>query len=242
MDNVEEHFDGFLRKYQSLLDGGVPDELGLVLGVFNVPNAGKALICLFMWASTDFEAGRAMLDKMQTLGPIQMNTVTETTVAEWLVVQNRILPPYGVYSASGPVCILIPSFDEGIRKDMAKNTALLPSNPATFWVENHLHGAALRPKHRSCFGYRQTHILVEIIGNSIDEAHAQKSGEWALSFHKDLRECKGVFEGGYIVLINESIPSKLCYPGDWESLQKLKAKVDPDDQFRFSVLRLDGKM
>lgn len=242
MGNVEEELKEFLQKYQNLLDDGVPNELGLVLGTFNVPNIGKALILLFMWTSTDFEAGREMLDKMQTLGPIKANFVSETTVAGWLLSQSQSLPPYGEYSANGPKCALIPSFDESMVRDMVKHTALLPSNPASFWVENHLHGAALKPMLRSCFGYRQRHTLLEIIGLSVDEAGAQRSGEWAVSFEKDIRQSGKAFEGGYVVLIGGAIPARLCYPGHWEALQTLKAKVDPENRFCFSVPRLDGNL
>src|SRR3978361_1146456 len=115
MGPVEIMLNDFLQRYQNLLDEGIPNELGLDVGVCNVPNAGKALFCSFLWASTDLVAGKAALEKMQTLGPILMNTVAEMSPPAWLRAQSEATPPYGVYAAGGPANFMVPSFDKDVR-------------------------------------------------------------------------------------------------------------------------------
>ncbi|KAJ9613247.1 hypothetical protein H2200_003189 [Cladophialophora chaetospira] len=239
---VENDLDDFLRKYQKLLDQGIPRELGLIVGVANFPKAGKALFCSFMWASEDLVAGKVALAKMQELGPIVMDTVAEVTISTWLRNIDKNTPAYGVYSASGPANVLVPSFDNQVRDILVKFTKGLPADPATLWVENHAHGAALEPKLPCSFGYRMGHIMIEIIGTSVVEEMAKQSGDWVVSFDKAARALPQTLDGGYIVLLHPSVPSKLCYQGHWDRLQRLKAKFDPHNMFAFSVTGLDGKI
>lgn len=241
MGPVESMLADFLQRYQDLLDDGIPDELGLDVGVCNVPNAGKALFCSFLWASGDIVRGKAALEKMHNLGPIFMNTVAEMTVPAWLEAQSKATPPYGVYALGGPASIMVPAFDQEVRSVLVKYTTNLPPNPATLWVEHHIHGAALTSKTNSSFVYREKHIIIEIIGTSVVEELAKEPGDWAVSFHADARRLKQTFEGGYIVLIAKGIEARRCFPdGHWERLQGLKRKMDPRNIFRFNVVGLDG--
>jgi hypothetical protein len=186
-------------------------------------------------------AGRAALDKMHELGPIAMNTVSETSPAAWLVDQNKSLPPYGIHASNdGPINVMFPSIDESLGELLVKYTLALPLNPATLWVWHCLHGAAMKPKLDSCFAFRERHFMIEIIGISTEEANAEVSGQWADAFHDDARQLGGAFGGGYIAMNPRLIPSYRCYPGHWKRLQALKADLDPRNKFCYSLAGLDG--
>ena len=241
MSRTEDSVDDFLRKYQDAIDRGVPEELGLDVGVCNVPNVGKTLFCSFVWASKDLVAGQRELDNVKRLGTVSMAMVSEVTPSEWLRAQSDNMPPYGVYASAGPTNIMVPFIDKQLRSILEKYTTNLPPNPATLWVEHHPHGAALRSTLNSCFGYRQPHFMVEIVGSSAFENASEESGQWATSFHADARSLSGVLQGGYVVLNSPQVPQKLCYGVHWEALEKLKMEHDPQNVFRFTVTGL-GEM
>lgn len=245
MGPVEHQLDKFLENYQDMFNKGcMPKELGLSIGVCNVPHAGKAIFCSFLWASTDTQAGKAALAKVQEqMGlPILMSMVAEMTPAAWVESRSKTMPPYGVYAAGGPASASVPALEEDVRSTLVQYTASMPANPATLWVENHLHGAALESTVESCFAYRRPHFLVEMIGTSVQEELAQEAGEWAVAFHETARGLKNTLEGGYVVFVPPQIPARLCFPGGhWERLQELKAKWDPNNVFAFSAAGLDGK-
>jgi hypothetical protein len=245
MGPVELMLADFLGRFQKLLDEGIPRELGLDVGVCNVPNAGKALFCSFLWGSSDFEAGNAALERMNALGQIYMNTVKEMTVPAWLKAQSDATPPYGVYAPAGPANIIVPSFGKNICDVLVEYTASIPANPATLWVEHHVHGAALDEANakKSCFGYRQRHVMIEIVGTSALADTAKESGDWATAMYREARAVPSALRGGYIVLAGRDVEPKACFPGGkWEKLQILKKKVDPANVFTFNVVGLDGRV
>jgi FAD/FMN-containing dehydrogenase len=73
MDEARE----VLLGYQRLCDEDFPDELGSDIALANFPGAGKVLVFLFTWCSTDFETGNRYLEKFRKLGNVVMDTVAE---------------------------------------------------------------------------------------------------------------------------------------------------------------------
>lgn len=241
-DAVDETIDGVLAKYQNLHEKGmVPPELGLDIIVCNVPQVGRGLLCSFVWTSEDLTRGKAMLEMMQQLGKVAMNMVFETTPAGWLQAQQQNVPPPGVYSSNGYMTFIVPALDLEVRDMLVKHTKKLPQIPEAMWFEHRLHGAACKPALPSCFGYRQAHVMIEIIGLSGTAEGAPLSARWQDAFHRDMRSLPQTSKGGYVPLSAREIPMELCYPGHWEALRKLKAKIDPDNVFRYSVTELGGE-
>jgi hypothetical protein len=236
---VEDGLDEFLQKYQNMIDAGIPRELGLDAGVCNISNVGRSVICSFLWASEDAEAGQVALERMQDLAPIAASTVGQTTPAEYLRMFTATWPS-SLYASQGFLSVSIPSFDQDVRRLMVDHTKVQPANPISVWLEHHPHGAALQPNPSSCFGYRQPHFMLELLGCSPDEQGAKESADWARSFFDDARKLSSTLQGGYISLVPAGVSAELCYPGHWERLQKLKRSVDPHNVFRFNITGLGG--
>lgn len=235
---VDDTIGGVLRKYQVFHEQGIPPELGLDIIVCNVPNVGRGLLCSIVWASEDISRGKTMVEKLHQLGQVAMDMVFETTPAGWLRAQQQNVPPQGSYATNGYMSFTVPTLDTDVRDLLVKHTKDLPQVPATLWFEHRLHGAACKPTLPSCFGYRQAHVMIEIIGTSGTKEGAEPSARWQEAFHRDARRLPQTIEGGYVPLTSREIPMELCYPEHWESLQKLKRKVDPDNVFRYSVTGL----
>jgi hypothetical protein len=240
-DAVDESVDAVLAKYHDFHAGGVPSELGLDIIVCNIPNVGKGLLCSFVWASEDIAQGQAIIEDMSKLGAIAMDMVSITTPLGWLRAQQQNVPPAGAYASAGYVSFTTPILDEEIRALLVKYTKQLPANPSTLWFEHRIHGAACKPSLPSCFGYREPHIMIEVLGTSATKEAANLSAHWQRSFHEEGRRLPQVFKGGYVPLTSSEIPMKACYPNHWDRLQKLKAKVDPDNVFRYSITGLGDK-
>lgn len=237
-DAVDDTVDDVLRSYQDLHWQGIPPELGLDIIVCNIPNVGRGLLCSVVWASEDTAQGKEVIKKLHQLGQVAKDMVFETTPAGWLKAQQQNVPPPGVYATHGYMSFTVPTIDADIRGLLVKYTKELPHIPETLWFEHRLHGAACRPTLPSCFGYRQAHIMIEIIGTSMKKEGAAQSAKWQEAFHRDGRRLPQTIKGGYVPMTSPEIPMELCYPGHWESLRNLKAKVDPGNVFRYSVTGL----
>lgn len=134
-----------------------------------------------------------------------------------------------------------PDLEPRVRDLLVKYTKQLPDNPATLWFEHRVHGAACRPSLPSCFGYRDPHVMIEILGTSATLAGAETSAKWQAAFHEEARGLPRTDKGGYVPLLSKEVTLELCYLGHWQRLRELKAKVDPKNVFCYSITGLGDR-
>lgn len=175
-----------LLGYQNLLDGNFPDVYEGDMVLVNLPGAGKVLVFLFTWESSDFEAGVKFADKIRDLGPVAMDTVAESTSilhyllvfidfkilathAAWVDFGKAFAPP-GVYmsvrSAYLPLRLTEPLIDVVLK--YVENVSSSPYSKSAILLHS-CHGLGAKPNPNSCFQKREPHIMIEIIGASISK-------------------------------------------------------------------------
>ncbi len=158
--DIAATFKAFNVTFEELSTDGLPSELVLQQLVVNSPQ-GRAICVSFTWSSEDIEAGRTWLSKVEALVPVTMNTVTETTIPDWLNANMALVPE----SAHGV------SYTHNFRKITSEVAAIIGdsfaemSDDAGCMLAIHeLKGPSVGPHKDSVYGNRDPHFMLEILG------------------------------------------------------------------------------
>ena len=211
-------------------------------GVTNDPNLGRTITIVFVWNSSDHNEGRRWLERIKACGNLIMDTVIEISPLESLLKLASIVPP-AVYLPDGLKSVSIPQAFSDKYVDIAvKNYEKMPLASATAGLCHHVHGRATASmeSESSCFGYRKPHLVLEIIGASLDYEARADTGVWSERFHRELRMTDEVIlKGGYVALNQPTaVKASECFGDNWERLMTLKEKHDPKNIFRFAAPQL----
>ena len=243
-DGLSKTFSNFMLGFQKTWSTGQgPKELGIQAVVVNHPQAGRAMMVLFIWSSSDYDAGRACLDTLAGLGPCVMNTVAQVSIPDW-VKQVEAFCPYGVWGGSRGISFA--GLSEKVLGVIGKYLEKMPSDPTTIF-STHL----LDPRSPSCKDpelatgacfnpvLRQGHIMLELVGSVMDKEQLEGSQEWIKSLYEELKGTGETLEGTYISLSKpEDAGLEEWYGVNMKELVKLKGKYDPEGLFKWAVPRI----
>ena len=215
-----------------------PSSLGLTPFVVNHPELGKTMIVNFVWSSDDKEHGMEWVSRICALGPVIMNTVTETTITT-LLEMNQAVVPNSVWG--GDRTVSLPAISESTAKIIAKYVENIPSDGGNCFVIHELRGPSTKSDDSSIFGAREPHYMLELIGSVLDKANMERSQNWITEFR---RELKGTGEAMKVEYLSMSKPGDAllsdCFGNNLEFLMDLKRKHDPEGVFDMAVPRLNG--
>jgi hypothetical protein len=204
--------------------------------VMNHPQMGRILAISFVWSSEDKDTGMEWVNRVQGLAPAIMHTVAETGPAAWLEVVNALCP-YGVWG--GDRTVSLPRLSETAAKIIGKHVEKMPSDVANGLCIHELTGPSAKKNPSSCFGAREPHFMLELIGSTLDPSNMDGSQAWIAGFHKELSECGEALKGAYVSLSKPGdCPVSDCFGDDWEFLLGLKRTHDPEGVFSLAVPRL----
>jgi hypothetical protein len=225
---------------QAFLDGrqalNLPLELGMTPFIVNHPQTGRTMMTTFVWSGEDKEAGKQWLEKIQTLAAVVAHTVTDIDSVTWLQALSAFTP-YGVWG--GDKTVSIPKFSESTTKIITDHLEQMPFDGATCLCIHELAGASASKTPSSCFGHREPHFMLELIGSTVDLANMKASQTWIAGFHEELRASSEALKGEYVSLSTPGdVPVSDMYADNWEFLLQLKEKHDPEGVFDLAVPRL----
>jgi hypothetical protein len=204
--------------------------------VINHPHMGRTLAVSFVWSSEDKDAGMEWANRIKALGPVIMDTVAEIGAFAWMEVVKS-LAPYGVWG--GDKTVTLSTLSENAAQIVGKHLEKMPSDGANGLVIHDLRGPSATKTPSSCFGGREPHYVLELIGSVIDPANMEGSQAWIKGLRDDLSQCGEAIKWEYFAL---SKPGDCrvsdCFVGDWEFLLELKRKHDPEGVFNLAVPRL----
>ena len=245
-EGLSKTFSNFMVGFQKTWSTGQgPKELGIQVVIVNHPQAGRAMMVTFIWSSSDYDAGRACLDKLANLGPCVMNTVAQVSIPDW-VKQIEAFCPFGVYGGSRGLSFA--SLSENVLGIIGKHLEKMPSDPTTIFATHLLDPQSPSCKDPelakgACFNpvLRQGHIMLEIIGSVMDEGRLEGSQEWIRGLYDELKGTGENLEGTYISLSKpEDAGLEEWYGVNTKELVRLKGKYDPEGLFRWAVPRIEA--
>ncbi|KAJ5907821.1 D-lactate dehydrogenase [Penicillium taxi] len=221
-----------------------PPQLGIQQAVINTP-AGRSFVALCAWNGSDVTEGERWIAKIADLAPILMNTVTSTTIPEWLAANGALIQEtmYGS-GFSHNIARITPTVAESI----GRNLACMPTDPGAMYSVHQLRGPSAAPQsHLSVFATRKPHYMLEILGFAKDKEGEDQSVAWAHQMSEDIEKTDRsiVLPTVYLSVYNSSQARssvellKKAYGPHAEALRELKTSFDPDNVFSLTVPVLD---
>ena len=191
---------------------------------------------LLVSSAADLNTSKPFIDQILALGQPIVNSVAELTIPQYVAsLRNNI--NYGVYGETRTVTVQ--SFSNNVTAITAKYVSQLPSDPSTLWYVHRLRGPSARPDPTSCFGTRESHWMVEIIGNVVNQSDTTASQAWTDAFYDELAGSDETLIQTYIALTRPGDnPTINSYGAHWDRLVSLKRKFDPWNVFNLAVPRL----
>lgn len=230
-------YENFNAGYAAMQEKGIPDELDVQQLILNGAH-GRILGIGIVWSSDDHETGRLWVAKIKALGKEVMNSITASTVLQYV----EGLAEHMDDSAFGAAqTINLRKWTKETSKILGSFLDKMPSSIGTAVSVHELHGPSAAPNPGSVFRAREPHFMVELISLVKKEEDFQESEDWATRLKNEilLRDPENVIAGTYIALTrlgDESLPE--IYGAEYQTLLDLKRKYDPTDVFSLAVPRL----
>ncbi|KAF5371134.1 hypothetical protein D9758_004133 [Tetrapyrgos nigripes] len=221
-----------LNKYRELLEEDFPDAFSGNATVGNLTGGFPGLSIVFVWSSSDLNAGKIFLEKIKKLGTAK-SAVKEKNLSEFIKVAFPPTPKKSMVTS-----VYIPELSEGLIRIVVDNAKRAPAGSECFAHFHFSHGESTKPNAGSCFNVREPHLLIEIFGTPASKAAEDKDPglkdkayHWVKSLESELLDSQLTMDGGYLNLLDPSVPAKDSYGGKWNRLLSLKKKVDPENIF-----------
>ncbi|KAI5458821.1 hypothetical protein BGZ63DRAFT_407204 [Mariannaea sp. PMI_226] len=145
-------------KFQESITEEFPDEFSGDFLCGYVPGLGPSILMLYTWVqeNDDLTKAKAHLEKFQEIGNVLLNTVAETTPAQFAssldpVTSIRLSYHFRTRTVKGITPELVQIFQD----------VECPVGPSHI-ISHHAHGAAIKPDPTSCFPIRTPHIVLGI--------------------------------------------------------------------------------
>lgn len=204
--------------------------------VLNFPGLGKTFGVFLVSSAADLNSSKPFIDKILALGTPIVNAVAELTIPEYVASLQGELT-YGVYGSTRTVSVQ--SFSNNVTAITSKYLEQMPSDGSTLFYAHRLRGPSARPDPTSCFGTRESHWMVEIIGNVANLTDLDASTAWAAAYHAELAASDETLIQTYIASTYPGDnPTVNSYGANWDRLLSVKRKYDPRNVFYLAVPRL----
>ncbi|KAF9870919.1 d-lactate dehydrogenase [Colletotrichum karsti] len=226
----------FWTNWRKLLDEKcLPDELCLQPAVIEAPGMGKVFMVGFVWNGPGSDDSNRWLDEISALAPVGMKAVAPTSPMGHLAQISALVPPTVIPGSSHGVSTKSLIFTDDMTELYAEYGARMPGDGALLSTHQ-LRGKAARSEHLpGVFRWREDHNLLEIVGLTVTKEKSQEGKEWADGLRDGLAKLDGVIEGGYYSLLPKGqFAMEVVYGDHWETVKRLKAKVDPGNVFKFA--------
>lgn len=201
---------------------------------------GRALGLLFLWASSDLEAGEYWRNRICSLAPLATHTVAPTTVPAWLDAASTLTPEQ-CYSSilSLNVRALTPEIVDVISSHVED----LPSDtPSIFGVHELRPCPATAGYPDSIFPLRIPHFMFEIFPAVHTPDRVEASRKWAQGLYDALRRTDpaNILPGTYLPFApwDGAMSTRDILLEGYDTLAELKREYDPENVFRYALARV----
>lgn len=199
---------------------------------------------LFCWGGPDIERGRVYLEKVVAFHPTIAVQVTPTNMAKAIELWAPLVPDSSyVNSRAVNVRRLTPK----IYDLLVQACATMPKDLATMltWHEVRPCSPSFDPSKSlpSVFHARESHYVIEILANAVDQANFEAVSNWGLALAHQLRReaPEELLDAQWLASTpTEDLGSLEALYGDENArfLRNLKAERDPQDVFKYALPRL----
>ncbi|GAD98753.1 hypothetical protein AOR_1_952034 [Paecilomyces variotii No. 5] len=224
-------------QYRQLQSDGLPSALSVYQSFLNGPT-GKAVTILFVWASSDIDAGQKWLHKFHTLSPVALSTVTPTSMASFTLASENVVPKH-VYGTMFTTSVyeLTPEIVDVI----CQYAALHPDDPATFLGLHELRNCTPQPSADSVVCARSPHFVFEIGATAQAPNLADGAIEWGRAFLDAVLKTRpeNILPSTYLPLTESAkVNLKALYGDKFEFLRNVKQQYDPRNVFKHALVQL----
>ncbi|KAJ5180967.1 hypothetical protein N7492_004177 [Penicillium capsulatum] len=239
--DIAKTFMDFNAAYDQLLHSeDLPPQLTLQQVAFNGP-PGRVFAVSFTWSGEDTKQGQRWSARIAGFAPSIMNTVSITTIPDWLGGNGAHIPHEVSGSAFSHSLARLPST---VTETIGHHLARLPADPGAMFSIHQLRGPSATPQsHSSVFVARQPHYMLEILGFATDEKVQERSERWALDMAIDVKQVGSEYmlPTSYVSLYNTNQATSAAeavdnvYGSKVEVLRDLKVKFDPENVFGLAI-------
>ncbi|KAE9568720.1 hypothetical protein CGMCC3_g15148 [Colletotrichum fructicola] len=233
-------FEGTIKTFWTnwaklLKENTLPDLLCIQPAVVEVPGIGKTFACAFTWNGPASDESDTWLEEICKLAPVAMKMVAPTSPSAMTAQVTALTSPTTIPGSSYGVSTKTLALSEDMADLYAEFATKLPGDGALLSMHQ-LRGKASRDDHLpGVFRWREEHNLLEIVGLTITKEKSQEAKEWADGYRDALVKLDGVIEGGYYSLLPKGqFAMEVVYGDHWETVKRLKEKVDPGNVFKFA--------
>ncbi|KAL0942023.1 d-lactate dehydrogenase [Colletotrichum truncatum] len=212
----------------------LPDELCVMPALLEIPGMGKVYAAAYVWNGPGSENSNKWFEEISSLALVGMQMVAPTSPSAYLTQLTSLVPTICYPGSSQTVSTKGLAFTDEIIEAYAKHAAKIPGGGPLLGMHQ-LRGKASRSGNPpGVFRYRGDHLMLEIVGLSATTDVTKEGKEWAEGMKNALKDLDGVMEGGYYSLLPKGeVGLDVIYGEHWETVKKLKEKVDPGNVFKF---------
>ncbi|KAL4879719.1 D-lactate dehydrogenase [Aspergillus karnatakaensis] len=253
----------FNNAYAALLqETPPPPDLSLQQIIFNAPT-GRTFAVIFVWSSSSpsdssLTEGLEWSKKIESLAPVAVNLVSETTIPNWFA-GNASLVPENVFGSAWTMNVT--AIEGGVLDVFAQGVKNMPSDPVTMVSIHELRsvspsvsssssegGSGSGSRFNSVFDprARRNHYMLEILGfATIDSEDVRGGAEaWAGGMAGAVAEVAGregtLLENVYVSLFDSRRVTRegllgMVFGENVDVVRRLKGRVDPEGVFRLAV-------
>lgn len=234
---IKQYNDGY--RALSTQGEGLPPTLGAHQAAINSPT-GRTFGLLFLWSSSDIETGKIWLDKILSLAPVAMHTVTTTTLAEWLKVIGTVVPQ----QCYGPILsVNLRSLTPEVVDVIATHAEQMHPDPSVMFGIHELRGPATTQGGHpdSVFAERSAHFMLEILPTVTSPENLDAAVKWGTAFHEALSKTNpdNLLPTVYLPFVSpEALDIRQIYQEQYDALVQLKREYDPKNVFKFALAQI----
>lgn len=222
--------------YQTISEEGLPSALSIQRGVLN--SAGRPMLAAFvLWSSSDLEEGNSWVQKICSAAPVAMNTVTKTTIPDWMASVGKMLNSrtHGTISS-----VSFRAITPEVLEVLCKYAEKIASEPNTsFWVHELRKGPSTLSYPDSVFPTREPHFVLEILSTSETAEGLENSAKLAKEFQEELQgtNSENILPPYLPFTSPKALDLRKGFGGQYEALEAIKKEYDPLDVYRYACAR-----
>lgn len=224
-----------MNNYQKLLASKTPpNELYIAPMVLKFPSLGPTFFIDFAWSGPETAETEEWHTEIARLAPMLSGEIAEKKPLDIIRETTQMLPAAVL---GGPNTAYLRNITPEVVEVMAKHIGLMPNDPSAGFVIHACRGKSCEPPFPdSVWSYRESHLLVEILGMASAEDDIQANRTWAENFRIDLVKTDGALEGSYVSLTPPKfLDLQKTFGENLTELKKLKEEYDPNRVFKHAI-------
>jgi FAD/FMN-containing dehydrogenase len=205
------------------------DEMGSFMGFTGAPDGSGNLIVVFIGCHTGTpEAAEAELKAVKEFGPPILDLLGPIPYTAMQAMLDNPARAQVYWKST-----FLKEFTPETRDVIAQSARNLPT-PLSMLLLEHFHGAMSKvPADATAFSDRDAAFNVAIVGTTLDPAENDQCRTWARQVTDDLKPFStgGVYVN-YLGVGDDASRVPEAFGGNYQRLQELKQKYDPENLFR----------